>query len=334
MKSKVTVSAPGKLMLYGEHSVVYDRPCIVTAVDQRMKATLERLDEDFFILNAPDVDIKNYKKPMKDLGKGDIPKGAKFVELAVLNFISKYPFKGGIKVTTKSEFSSKYGFGSSSASTVCTIFGLSQMLSKSISSKQIFEISYKTVLDVQGKGSGFDVAAAIYGGTIYYWTGGKIIKPINAKGMDLIVGYSGKKIDTVAMIDKVKKLSDKYPKVVDGIYDSITKIVENVNKILKPFGLAQGGQAQNDRKWEALGELMNFNHGYLESLGVSDVKLSEMLYAAKNARAYGAKMSSGGGDSMIALAPKDKKLAVEKAIKKSGGEIVKVKPNAEGVRVE
>lgn len=326
MKSKVTVSAPGKLMLFGEHSVVYNRPCIVSAVDQRMKAILERLDEEVFILNAPDVSIKNYKKSMKDLGEGEIPKGAKFVELALLNFINKYPFKGGIKVTTKSQFSSQYGFGSSSASTVCTIFGLAQMLSKSISNKQVFELSYKTVLDVQGKGSGFDVAAAIYGGTIYFWTGGKRIKPLNTKGMDLIVGYSGKKVDTVAMIDKVKALSEKHPKIVDGIYDSITKVVEEANKVLK--------RVQNGRKWEGLGELMNFNHGYLESLGVSDVKLSEMLYAAKEAGAYGAKMSGGGGDCMIALAPKNKRKAVEKAVKKAGGEIVKVSPNAKGVRVE
>lgn len=322
MKSKVTVSAPGKLMIFGEHSVVYCKPCIVTAVDQRMKATLERLDEEVFILNASDVSIKNYKKSMKDLGEGEIPRGAKFVELALLNFINKHPFKGGVKVTTKSEFSSKYGFGSSSASTVCTIFGLAQMLSKSISNKQVFELSYKTVLDVQGKGSGFDVASSIYGGTIYFWTGGKIIKSLNTKGMDLIVGYSGKKVDTVMMIDKVKKLSEKHPRIVDGIYDSITKIVEAARKYL------------DKKDWESLGELMNFNHGYLESLGVSDVKLSEMLYAAKEAGAYGAKMSGGGGDCMIALAPKNKKNEVEKAVKKAGGEIVKVKPNAKGVKVE
>src|SRR3989344_2348604 len=84
----LTVSAPGKLMLLGEHAVVYGRPCIVTAVSQRMKATVELTDESVFRLNAPDVQVTDYKKPMDQLGLGDIPKGAKFVEIAVKNYLS------------------------------------------------------------------------------------------------------------------------------------------------------------------------------------------------------------------------------------------------------
>src|SRR5207302_1548779 len=126
MNTKITVSAPGKLMLFGEHAVVYGRPCIVTAVGQRMKATVELTNEPIFELNAPDVKVENYKKPISELGKGDIPKGAKFVEIAILNFTKKHKIKGGIKVTTKSEFNAQFGFGSSSASTVCVLKALSE----------------------------------------------------------------------------------------------------------------------------------------------------------------------------------------------------------------
>ncbi len=322
MKSKVTVSAPGKLMLYGEHAVVYGRPCLVTAVDQRMSATIERLNGEQFILDAPAVKVKNYRKNLEQLGQGDVPKETKFVELAVLNFIKKYPFKGGIKVTTKSQFSSQYGFGSSSASTVCVIKALAEMLAKKLSNKQIFDLSYKTILDVQGKGSGFDAAAAVYGGTIYFWTGGKIIKPINANGLDVVIGYTGTKVDTVLMIDQVKKMSLKHPKTVESIYSEIEKIVGFAKRYLE------------EKDWEGLGQLMNFNHGYLEALGVSDVKLSQMIYGARGAGAFGAKMSGGGGDCMIALAPESKRKAVEKAIKKVGGRVIKARVNAEGVKIE
>ena len=85
---KIIVSAPGKLMLFGEHAVVYNRPCLVTAVGQRMQATVELISEPIFQLNAPDVQITNYQKPMTNLGLSDIPKGAKFVEIAIKNFIS------------------------------------------------------------------------------------------------------------------------------------------------------------------------------------------------------------------------------------------------------
>ena len=83
--NKVTISAPGKLMLLGEHAVVYNHPCLVTAVDQRMRATAEILDVLEFQLDAEDVNVLGYKKPLSELGVGDIPKGAKFVEIAIKN---------------------------------------------------------------------------------------------------------------------------------------------------------------------------------------------------------------------------------------------------------
>jgi mevalonate kinase len=80
---------------------------------------------------------------------------------------------------------------------------------------------------------------------------------------------------------------------------------------------------------------MNINQGYLESLGVSSAKLSAMIYAARDAGAYGAKLSGAGvGDCMIALAPDAKRKAIEKAIKAAGGEVLKIKTNAKGVSVE
>ncbi|MBI2020594.1 mevalonate kinase [Candidatus Daviesbacteria bacterium] len=329
---KITVSAPGKLMLFGEHAVVYDRPCIVTAVGQRMRATVELTDQPMFQLNAPDVKVLNYQKPMSDLGKGDIPKGAKFVEIAVKNFLTNQSTSevkkmqlhlGGVRVTTKSEFSSEFGFGSSSASTVCTIFALSKLLGKKLSQKQIFDLSYKTVLDVQGKGSGFDIAAAIFGGTLYFVTGGKVIKPLKINSLPLIIGYSGIKVDTVSLIDEVKEKREKYPFLIENIYDQIQKIVEQAKITIL------------NKDWVSLGELMNVNEGYLSTLGVEGKKLADMIYSAREAGAYGAKLSGAGiGDCMISLAPPSKAKAIKKAITQAGGKVLDVKTNVEGVRVE
>ena len=83
------------------------------------------------------------------------------------------------------------------------------------------------------------------------------------------------------------------------------------------------------------GEMMNINEGLLASYGVETDKLAAMNHAARNAGAYGAKLSgAGGGDCMIALASKENKGDVEKAISDAGGEIISVKTNAQGVRVE
>lgn len=323
MKNKITVSAPGKLMLFGEHAVVYNRPCLVTAVNQRMRATVELLETPEFVLQAPDVNILNYKKSIKDLGKGEILKGAKFVEIAIKNFAEKYGLKNGIKVVTKSEFSSQFGFGSSSASTVCVIKALSELTKKGLSEKQIFNLAYKTVLDIQGKGSGFDVAAAIYGGTLYFVTGGKTIKQLKVKNLPLIVAYSGVKADTVTLMNMVKEKSDKYSKVIDNIYDDIEILVKlSYKAIIK-------------KDWQQVGELMNFNQGYLAGLGVSTKKLEELIYTVREKGAYGAKLSgAGGGDCIIALAPKEKMMTVKKALNIIGGQVIEIEANAEGLRIE
>ncbi|MDO8503778.1 MAG: mevalonate kinase [bacterium] len=330
MASKITVSAPGKLMLFGEHAVVYGKPCIVTAVNQRMKATVELTNEPIFQLNAPDVDVKNYKKSMSELGIGDIPKGAKFVEVAVKNFLTSYPERAkrvegfmGVKVTTESEFSSRFGFGSSSAVTVCVIKALSELTGAKLSNKGVFKLAFKTVLDIQGKGSGFDVAATTFGGTLYFVIGGKVIKPLKIDSLPLIVGYSGIKMDTVTLINEVSEKAKKYPGIIENVYDQISKITDQAEKAL----------LKGD--FETVGELMNFNEGYLAILGVEGAKLAAMIYNAREAGAYGAKLSGAGiGDCMIALHSAQGKPAIKKAIEKAGGQIIDIEANAEGVRVE
>ncbi len=321
--NSITVSAPGKLMFFGEHAVVYNRPCLVTAVDQRMKVTIDVLDTEEFHLEAPDVNISGYKKNIKELGQGDIPKGAKFVEIALKNISERHPLITGLKITTASEFSSQFGFGSSSASTVCTIKAVSELMDLKLSERDIFDLAYKTVLDIQGKGSGFDVAAAVWGGTLHFVKGGELIQPLGLKELPLIVGYSGVKADTVTLINQVNALTEKYPELIEETYNSIEDVVMFAKTALL------------DNNWESVGQLMNMNQGFLSVLGVSTKKLEDMIYGVRDNGGYGAKLSgAGGGDCIIALAPDEKRKAVEEAITQAGGEVIQVKANAEGVRVE
>ncbi|MBI2599848.1 mevalonate kinase [Candidatus Daviesbacteria bacterium] len=321
---KIKVSAPGKLMLLGEHAVVYNRPSLVTAVDQRLTLKAEILENSVFELNAKDAGIEGYSKPLSELGKGDIPKGAKFVEIATLNFKKKYSLKTGVKITTSSQFSPLFGFGSSSASTVCTLKALSELFNDKLSNRQIFELAFQTVLDIQGTGSGFDVAAATYGGTLYYSkAGSKTIKPLNLKSIPLIIGYSGIKTDTVTLVKQVAEKAKKYPNVIENIYSQIGYLVDLAKKALLK------------EDYQTLGELMNLNQGLLASLGVEGKKLADMVYGAREAGAYGAKLSGAGiGDCMIAIASPAKVQTVKRAINKAGGKVINVKVNAPGVRIE
>jgi len=319
---RISVSAPGKLVLLGEHAVVYGRHAIVTAMDSRMSVTIETVKEKDFILDAPEVGITNYKKTINNIGNSMIPKEVVFVETAVKNFIKLYPLKVGIHITTRSAFSSKIGFGSSSAVTVCVIKVLAELLSVPISQKEIFDLAYKTVLQIQQKGSGVDVAAAVYGGTLFFKTGGEEIEKLNVSYIPLIVGFSGKKVDTVEQLNKVKEKAEKRPRLVEKIYDTIEEIV------------IKGKESLEHKDFPSLGKLMNENQTSLAKLGVSTEKLDMLIAAANQAGAYGAKLSGGGGDCMIALSNKENVINVQNAIAQNGGEIISAIPNAEGVRVE
>ncbi len=323
MKKKVKISAPGKLMLFGEHAVVYGKPCIVTAVDERMKVSVEATDGNLLTLNAPDLIASDYVEKIDKLGDESVPKEVRFVSKAVKNFFDSRGLKSGLKIETKSDFSSKFGFGSSSAVTVATIKALSEIFDCNLDNRELFELSYKTILDVQGVGSGFDVAVAIWGEMIYFVTKGKKIEKIDSPELPLVVGYTGIKADTPMLISEVNKLLNKDKKRVFGIFDSIEKIVNEARQLF------------TERDYVKLGELMNENQKLLDALNVSSPELDKLIESSKLAGAYGAKLSgAGGGDCMVALVPPDKKVKVEGAIEEAGGTVINVKSRAQGARIE
>lgn len=286
---KVKTSAPGKLMLFGEHAVVYGYPCIVTSASSRIYVEVEKTPGQFKI-DAPQV------------------KDVRFVEKTVQLFKDKYKIDGKVLIKTTSDFSSQYGLGSSSAVTVALILALSKLYQIKLSKKEIFDLGYDVVLSTQGVGSGFDIAAATFGGTLYFVTGGKVIEPLFVKDLSLVIGYSGTKADTTTL---VKNLKPNFK-----IFDEIKEIVEEAKISLV------------NSDWEKTGELMNQNHKLLKELGVSTEKLDKMCKAAVSSGAYGAKLSgAGGGDCMIALVSKEKIKEIESSIIKAGGEIIKVKNN-------
>jgi len=292
----IKASAPGKLMLFGEHAVVYGYPCIVTTVSSRIYVEVEKSNK--FKVDAPQV---------KDL---------KFVLKTVRLFCEKYKVDNKILIKTKSDFSSKLGFGSSSAVTVATIKALSLFYKIEISKKEVFDMGYKVIREIQKIGSGFDIASAIYGKTIYYVSGGQIIETLSVKDLSLVIGYSGIKADTASIVKNLEFRIHNSESEYKKIFSKIGKIVEEAKISLV------------NSDWKKTGELMNQNHKLLQELGVSTEKLDNMCFSAVSAGAYGAKLSgAGGGDCMIALTPKNKIKNVESAIINAGGEIINAKIN-------
>ncbi len=320
--TQVTASAPGKLMLLGEHAVVYGYPCIVTAVDQRIRVSVRENGVEVFHMSAPDLGLEAYTKRIEDLGRKELPKAVRFVEMLYKRFLEKYPQKRGIVVTTKSDFSSSFGFGSSSAVTVAFAKALTTLYGLELTKKELFDLCYQAVLDVQGVGSGFDLASAIWGGTIYYKPPAEVVEPIKVESLPLVVGYTGIKADTPTLVRMVAKMKEEMPKMVDEVFEEIEQLVLEAKLALE------------EQNWEQVGKLMSMNQELLEKLKVNSLELGRLIKGAIEGGAQGAKLSgAGGGDCMIALDGVVEVGRIGRGIEESGGEVMKVGLNASGVEL-
>lgn len=319
MSKSIKISAPGKLMLFGEHAVVYGCPCIVTAVNQRVHVKASFNGQDELVINAPQLGVKNYRRNVSSLCSQEMPKQVSFIEAVVKRFYQNYGLKKGLELETKSDFSHSYGFGSSSAVTIATAMALKELYSVKLSPKKLFKLCYKAVLDIQGVGSGFDLAAALWGGTLFYEKGARLVKKMKISKFPIVVYYSGVKADTPTLVRQVAELKRRHPIKVKRVFEDIEKVV------------LKAKEALNQGDWKKIGGLMNKNQKLLEGLGVSTLKLEKLIKAAINAGAWGAKLSgAGGGDCIVAVCPPQKQKAIEQVLVKAGGKKMQVKLNSKG----
>lgn len=320
---QVTASAPGKLMLSVGYAVVHGYPTVVTAVDQRLFVTVTKNGVDVFHLDAPDLGLSSYTKSMTDLGKKDLPKAVRFIEILYKNFLKRHPQKEGIIVTTRSDFSSTYGFGSSSAVTVAFAKALTTLYGLELSKQELFDLCYEAVIEVQGVGSGFDLAAAIWGGLLYYVSPAKVVKEVNSKKIPLVIAYSGEKADTPTLIRVVNDKLEKNPEKIDTVFKRIATVAEDFP------------QAAEDENWKKIGDLFNESQECARELGVSNNRLEQLISTAIDSGAYGATSSgAAGGDCILAITSETNVNHVREALEKINGKVIDVTINAEGVKIE
>lgn len=324
----VRVSAPGKLMLLGEHAVVHQRSCLVTAMDARLHMTLSLTasGDQTATIHAPDVGVEHAQRRITELfaDRQAIEPGTRFIESALAVFRDHFGLPRGIQITTRNDFAATKGLGSSSATVACTLFGLSKLFDIALSPHTLFDLGLEAVLNVQRTGSGFDLAAAIYGGTLYYENvTPRTIEPLAIPTLPLVVAYSRVKADTPTYVRRVTQRLADWPAAMNGIFDIMQKLVTD------------GRAALIASDWAQFGELMDMQHGLAHAIGVDTPETVTLVFAARQAGAYGAKLSgAGGGDCIIALAPTPAQPDIIAALEAAGGEIVSTAPHAAGVRLE
>ncbi|MHB1221214.1 MAG: mevalonate kinase family protein [Gammaproteobacteria bacterium] len=158
---RVKASAPASLMLMGEYAVLHGHLALVCAVDKRMTVIMSFREDT--TINIESTALGTYTTTIADL---NVVKPFQFV----LTVLKRYQaqLKQGLDIFITANFSTTIGFGSSSAVTVATLKALTTLLNISLSPLDLLVEGRAVVQAVQGRGSGADVAAAVYGGVVGY----------------------------------------------------------------------------------------------------------------------------------------------------------------------
>jgi mevalonate kinase len=313
-----TASAPGKVILFGEHAVVSGVDAIGGAIDLRARVTVQDLPGEVLI-EAKDLSLKGFSL---DLVSGRLTSPHAEHAIRYISAVLREFGANDLKVEISSSLPLAAGLGSSAAIVVAAVAAISSHQGQHLSSKEIAMLSHRLEKKVQhGLASPTDTALATYGG---YLQISQEVTPLDLPPLEMVVGYTGVPHDTRSEVEKVQELKKRYDDLVSPIFQAIGAISGRAVSLIRDVNAAE------------LGCLMNINHGLLAALGVSSRELDELVYAARGAGgAFGAKLTgAGGGGCMIALPGKDGCQPLMTAIRQARGTPFLVRAGSQGVRLE
>ncbi|WP_336344017.1 mevalonate kinase [Halalkalicoccus ordinarius] len=326
----ITASAPGKVYLFGEHAVVYGEPAVPCAIERRATVAVEERSDGRLRVEAEDLSLDGFtveygetagESPDVDVSPDLVEAAVGYVDAAVAQAreAADAP-EAGLDITIESEIPLGAGLGSSAAVTVAGIAAATRELGVELATTEVAERAYRAEHEVQeGQASRADTFCSATGGAVR--VEGENCRSIDAPDLPFVIGFDGGAGNTGRLVSGVRELRERYPFAADT--------VGTVGDLVR-----QGERALVEGNVEELGTLMDFNHGLLSALGVSSRSLDRMVWAARDAGAYGAKLTgAGGGGCIVALDPTDE---TETALRFTPGceEGFRAALDDQGVRVE
>lgn len=300
----VSCSAPGKVYLFGEHAVVYGETAIACAVELRTRVRAEENDSIVIQSQIGRTGIDFEKHP--------------YISTVIERISELVPIKG-LFVEVNSELPVGSGLGSSAAVTIATIGALNELFGCGLSLDEISKLGHEIEIKVQGAASPTDTYVSTFGGVVTIPDRRKLRTP----DCGIVIGDTGIFSSTKELVANVRKLRESYPELIGPLMTSIGKI----SKIGETFVACQD--------YSSIGRLMNVNQGLLDALGVNILELSSLIYSARQAGAYGAKITgAGGGGCMVALAALDKCNNIANAISNARGKATITRPTEQGLKIE
>ncbi len=296
----ITASAPGKVILFGEHAVVYGRPALAAPVFS-VQATAyveEALPNSGLLIHAADLDLN------LSLADAVTHGPALAAQLALEHLGTPEP---DVQITIRSTIPIAGGMGSGAAVSAALIRALCTYLGHSIGDEALSALVYEVEKFYHGMPSGIDNTVICYGRPVYYIKGREPQFLLVKHPFDLLIGDTGVATPTRITVGAVREAWQRAPQTYEALFDAIGAVVEKAQAAIERGEVA------------LLGPLMNENHALLRELGVSSPELEQLVKVARTAGAAGAKLSGGGGGgNMIALVDPANVERVGHALRKAG----------------
>jgi mevalonate kinase len=299
-----TATAPGKIILFGEHSVVYERPAIAAPVEKvRARAIVMpdlRAPDGQIHVQAPDIDL--------DANLADLPEDAPIL-LVVQNLLSelKMDRTPAFTLQVKSTIPIAAGMGSGAAVSVAIIRAVSGFLGRPVSEQTMSDLAFDVEKLHHGTPSGIDNTVVTFGKPVYFQRGRPIEFLNVGASLTFVIADTGVPSSTAEAVGDVRRVWQTDRQSYEAIFDEVAEIVVSARQFIE------------DGKNSQLGLLLDQNHECLIKMGVSSPELNQLCDAARRAGAMGAKLSGAGrGGNLIALVPPDQAESVSNELAKCG----------------
>ena len=279
MKSKA--SAPGKVILFGEHFVVYDVKAILCAINKRITVSAEKIDENIISIKS---NIGNLEL---EAGKSiyEINSPLKPFYYLANKMIQTHNQTIGVEISVESEIPLGVGLGSSSACCVAGAAAISRLFTET-SKEEILKLAIEAEKTIFENTSGADCTVCTYGGLMEYDKKNGFTKIESEPNFHLVIANSNIEHTTETIVAGVKKFKDENEQEFSKLCNDESKLVEDALKLL---------QKNNVRE---LGKKITQNQKYLETIEISNEKLRNMIRIGQKS-SFGAKITGAGGGGCI-----------------------------------
>ena len=289
VKLLIKASAPGKIILFGEHAVVYGRPAIAAPVSQlRATAVVQPNPQPGVRIIAPDLGA-NFTLDGAD------PDDALVVTMRQIQQAAGLTQLPALIITVKSDIPIASGLGSGAAITAAVIRAVARQLGLAglATDEWVSNLTYEVEKIHHGTPSGIDNTVVAYEKPVYFvrQPPQNKIEPFEVKRpLPILVADTGVRSSTKIAVGDVRRQWQANPARFEALFDGCGRIANTARAAIEAGDTAH------------IGRLMTANQQLLQEMTVSSPELEQLIAAALQAGALGAKLSGAGrGGNMIAL---------------------------------